>query len=154
MPPPMANALEPDHVLIARPPDVVRQLLATDLADAGFHVSTADGCREGAEIMERDAPAVVLVDMALRAPHPRYLFAIASALRPETRFVALTPFGHDREVAEAIELGAFCCLQLPVSADELVRTVRVAGTSALQVRHTGLARGRAPLPSVRGGTSG
>lgn len=118
--------MELDHVLVVRPPDPIREVLLDDLQEEARTVSTADDCLAALRMLTAGAPAVVLVDMLLRDPHPRALVALSLELGRAPVFLGLAPCGHDEALAEAIDLGMFCCLRLPITEEDLLDAVSLA----------------------------
>jgi DNA-binding NtrC family response regulator len=124
--------LERRHILLVRAPDLVRPLLIHDLEGAGYEVTPVDTSSAAISVLEKRAPIVVLIDMDGATPHPRGVFAEASMLHPAPRVIALAPFGHERGFRDAIAMGAFCCLPLPVTRELLLEAVRTAEHAAGQ----------------------
>ena len=116
------------RVVIADDHAVVRggleQLLATadDIDLVGI---AADGV-EAVEIVRRERPDVVLMDLSMPT-----LDGVEATRRivtedPEARVVVLTSFGDDRHIADALHAGAVGYLLKHAGPDELLDAIRAA----------------------------
>jgi DNA-binding NarL/FixJ family response regulator len=89
-------------------------------------VAVARGGREAVEVIERDRPDVVLMDLSM--PDLDGIAATRQALAraPETNIVILTSFSDRQKIVEAIEAGALGYLLKDAEPDELLRGIRAA----------------------------
>jgi len=116
------------RVVIADDHGVVRsglgQLLST--ADDILLVGTAADGEEAVEIVAREHPDVVLMDLSM--PNLDGVEATRRIVRsdPDARVIVLTSFGDDRHIADALDAGAVGYLLKHAGPDELLDAIRSA----------------------------
>jgi DNA-binding NarL/FixJ family response regulator len=127
------------RILIVEDDEPTRDRLARALMDhPELEVAAAVGtCREGLIALRREAPEVLLVDLALPDGSGVQLIRAARALSSDTLSMVVTVFGDEKSVLGAIEAGARGYL-LKDSASESI------GTAVLQL----LAGGSPITPAI------
>jgi DNA-binding NarL/FixJ family response regulator len=127
------------RILIVEDDEPTRDRLARALMDhPELEVAAAVGtCREGLLALRREAPEVLLVDLALPDGSGVQLIRAARALSSDTLSMVVTVFGDEKSVLGAIEAGARGYL-LKDSASESI------GTAVLQL----LAGGSPITPAI------
>lgn len=116
------------RVVIADDHAVVRggleQLLST-AADIELVGVAANG-REAVEIVQRERPDVVLMDLSMPEVDGVEATRQIVAADPEARVVVLTSFGDDRHITDALRAGAVGYLLKHAGPDELLDAIRAA----------------------------
>ncbi|MDX2089523.1 MAG: response regulator [Kofleriaceae bacterium] len=127
-------------VLIIEDDPHVRRFLRAALAGHGHTVAEATTVAEGLAELEREKPAVVLLDLGL--PDGDGL-AVLRALRPDSRVpvIVLSARGQEGDKVAALDAGADDYLTKPFGAGELLARIRVA------LRHA-MASGMSAIPDV------
>jgi DNA-binding NarL/FixJ family response regulator len=87
-------------------------------------VGAAGTAREGAELLGREAPDVLLVDLGLPDGSGIDLIRAARQLSADTQAMVVTVFGDEKTVVEAIEAGARGYLLKDGSDAEIVAAVQ------------------------------
>ena len=127
------------RILIVEDDEPTRsRLLRALAAHAELEVAAAVGtCREALLALRRDAPEVLLVDLALPDGNGIELIRAARALSSDILSMVVTVFGDEKSVLGAIEAGARGYLLKDASADGV-------GTAILQL----LAGGSPITPAI------
>jgi PAS domain S-box-containing protein len=105
---------------------VSRHVLGQALANAGLPYVTAQSGGEALQLIDREQPSIVLLDMVMPPPDGYQILRILRA-RAETRdlpVVVLTAIDADDEIAKAFEAGADDFVRKPFKPVELVARVR------------------------------
>lgn len=113
----------PAHVIAVDDDPSIRELIGHYLGDHGFRVSPVAGGRALAELMARDAPDLVVLD--LRLPGEDGL-QIARSLRERSKvpIIILTGLHEEADRVMGLELGADDYLTKPFSPRELLARIR------------------------------
>jgi two-component system KDP operon response regulator KdpE len=122
-------------------PAIVR-FLRTGLTGHGYTVLTAGTGRAALEIMERDSPNLVVLDLGLPDMDGLDIIIQLRASRSMIPLIVLSSRGEERSKVEALELGADDYLVKPFGMDELIARVRVAQ------RHQLMREGERPVFQV------
>jgi DNA-binding NarL/FixJ family response regulator len=116
------------RVVIADDHAIVRggleQLLST--ADDLLLVGTAADGEEVVEIVARERPDVVLMDLSMPNVDGVGATRRIVAANPEARVIVLTSFGDDRHIADALDAGAVGYMLKHAGPDELLDAIRAA----------------------------
>ncbi len=116
------------RVVIADDHAVVRggleQLLST--TDDIVLVGAATDGAEAVEIVERERPDVVLMDLSMPTLDGVEATRRIVAANGEARVIVLTSFGDDRHIADALDAGAVGYLLKHAGPDELLDAIRAA----------------------------
>ena len=108
------------RVLVVDDDASIRRLVRVILEDAGFDVIEAEDGRTALEIVDRDSPEVLLLDLNMPVMDGRELFQRLQehGTRPRTIIVSSGPSERTRQ-----ELGAEASLQKPFGPEDLVEKV-------------------------------
>ena len=117
-----------DHPLVRA---AVRQAISGSDIEV---VGDATDCAEALELSESMAPDLILLDLDLPGRSGLEFLREIRPRLPDTRIVVLTVSGADRDLVEAIRLGAAGYLTKDITGDRLLNQVRAA------------IRGELPLP--------
>jgi DNA-binding response OmpR family regulator len=117
-----------EGVLIVEDDDDLRELCGHLLAGAGYSVSVAASAPDALAALDREVPAVILLDLTI----PGSAEAIAAAVRARTELagtalVVVSGVVHLEEAARA--LGAAAWVRKPYLLDELLHAVRSSYSS-------------------------
>jgi DNA-binding NarL/FixJ family response regulator len=116
------------RVVIADDHAIVRggleQLLST--ADDLLLVGTAADGDEVVEIVARERPDVVLMDLSMPNVDGVGATRRIVAANPDARVIVLTSFGDDRHIADALDAGAVGYMLKHAGPDELLDAIRAA----------------------------
>ena len=95
-------------VLIVEDDEETRGYIADALGGEGgsYVVTTAATLEQGVELLEREPPDVMLVDLGLPDGNGLELIQRSRRLSSETRALVISVFGDERSVITAIEAGA------------------------------------------------
>ncbi len=127
-------------VIVDDDADIVR-VAATRLRAAGYQVLSAADGEGGLQLIRKERPAIVLLDLMMPKIHG---FAVCQELRrdpsfEQTRIIISSAKSYPVDVAKAKELGADVYLMKPYDLEELVETVKavLATRSNLSVKFWG-----------------
>jgi DNA-binding response OmpR family regulator len=106
-------------VLIVDDEPAIRNLERVILKSAGYEVLTASNGAEALEVLEHNAPSILVLDMAMPVMDGRSLFKRLDRLghRPPVLVVA-----SEARVAQR-ELGAEGCLEKPFAPEDLIARI-------------------------------
>jgi two-component system response regulator (stage 0 sporulation protein F) len=103
----------------------IRLMLRTALETEGFDVLEASNGREALEIIRRDNPDVMILDLNMPVMDGMaVLEQLKSMPDPKPRVVVLTAYGSIPTAVKATRLGALDFLEKPITPDELRDTIR------------------------------
>ncbi len=110
-------------LLVVDDDPAIRRALQAELAAAGYRVATAEDGESGLAVFEREAPDLVLTDLAMPR---RDGFGLIAAIRAgrQTPVLVLTVRGGDQDKVRALDLGADDYVLKPFSMSELLARVR------------------------------
>ena len=123
------------RVLIANQQPIVRHGLRVLLAnEPDLHVigETDDG-GEAVRMARRLRPDVVLIDLSIPTLDGISVTRLICAEMPDTQVVVMTGVNEDTAAIEAIRAGAAAYLLKDSRTDELLRTIRGAGTGQVAI---------------------
>ncbi len=106
--------------------DAIRTLLTGFLQDEGFRVLEGTSGAEAPQIVQRESPDLVLMD--LRMPDGSGMQALESvhAKAPEIPVLIMTAYDSSSAAIQAIQQGAYDYITKPFDLEELLHTVRRA----------------------------
>ena len=109
-------------VLVIEDDDAVRELFALALEDAGYRVLVAADGRAGLEVLQREQPHLVLLDMRMpRFNGWEFAASYRAAPPPHAPIIVMTA---GRDIAtKAEDVGAVGHLSKPFDLDELLSVV-------------------------------
>lgn len=113
-------------VLIVDDEPHVRRLIQAALARADYATSEAKNAREALDIVRKEHPEVVLLDLGLPDRDGLELVPIIKKLQTETTLIIVSAREATEEKVTALDLGADDYLTKPFDTDELLARVRVA----------------------------
>lgn len=120
------------RVMVVDDHPLVRSAVARALTADGMVVAAeASSAEEALVVAPLVAPDVLLLDIALPGMNGVDLVRELAPRLPATKIVMLTVSASDRDVAEAVRLGARGYLTKDVSPEALVRAVRATQTDEL-----------------------
>ena len=96
-----------------------RLTLDAALSSLGLKVVTAVNGTEALDRLERDRPAVMLLDLKIPAPDGLDVLRHAARLHPEVRVIIITAHGDVDNAIAAMKLGAADFIQKPFSLQEI-----------------------------------
>lgn len=132
----------PLKILVVDDEPAIVRFLRTGLTGHGYTVLTAGTGRAALEIMERDSPNLVVLDLGLPDMDGLDIIIQLRASRSMIPLIVLSSRGEERSKVEALELGADDYLVKPFGMDELIARVRVAQ------RHQLMREGERPVFQV------
>ena len=123
--------LTPRTILVVEDERPMRTLLASILSREGYRVRLAANGAEGLEVLRRDRPDLVLLDLGLPHLSGAAFRAVQRKMQPDVAAIPdVVVSGSENAMAEAERLGAVSCLRKPFLPADIVRIV---------VEHTGFA---------------
>jgi two-component system KDP operon response regulator KdpE len=132
----------PLKILVVDDEPAIVRFLRTGLTGHGYTVLTAGTGRAALEILERDQPGLVVLDLGLPDMDGLDIIIQSRATRSMIPIIVLSSRGEERSKVEALELGADDYLVKPFGMDELIARVRVAQ------RHQLMREGERPVFKV------
>ena len=136
-------------ILIVDDEDNVRESLREVLSDEGYHVvDTADSTRVR-ELIEREKPGLVLLDIWMPQVDGIELLKEIKSQEPEILVIMISGHGNIHTAVTATKFGAFDFIEKPLSLDGLLLAVQRALNEmpAAQARR---ARAKSRRPSANG----
>jgi len=113
-------------ILIVDDEDDVRESVREVLSDEGYHVvDTADSTRVR-ELIEKEKPGLVLLDIWMPQIDGIELLKEIKSQEPEINVVMISGHGNIHTAVTATKFGAFDFIEKPLSLDGLLLTVRRA----------------------------
>jgi two-component system cell cycle sensor histidine kinase/response regulator CckA len=112
-----------ERVLVAEDDPAVRALTLRVLQSAGYKVVGVENGAEAVRATERDAFALVLLDVVMPEMSGREAFKALRAAQPGARIVLTSGYTADIEIRELVQ-GGQTFLQKPYDPEELLRLVR------------------------------
>jgi two-component system KDP operon response regulator KdpE len=132
----------PLKILVVDDEPAIVRFLRTGLTGHGYTVLTAGTGRAALEILERDSPNLMVLDLGLPDMDGLDIIIQLRATRSMIPIIVLSSRGEERSKVEALELGADDYLVKPFGMDELIARVRVAQ------RHQLMREGERPVFQV------
>ena len=110
-------------VLIVEDDSILQEVVKARLENAGYEVTAAGDGFEGVKKFTEECPDIVLMDIWM--PHIDGIAAIKEIKRrdPRAQIIAITAFGPQFKVKEALEAGAVDSLHKPFPEGEPVKTI-------------------------------
>ena len=113
-------------ILIVDDEDDVRESVREVLSDEGYHVvDTADSTRVR-ELIEREKPGLVLLDIWMPQIDGIELLKQIKSQDPEINAIMISGHGNIHTAVTATKFGAFDFIEKPLSLDGLLLTVQRA----------------------------
>ncbi len=108
----------------------IRQSLSGALSDEGFSVLTAEDGEKAFQIIEREIPEVVLLDIWMPGIDGMETLKRIKMRYPEIQVIMISGHGTIETAVRATKLGAFDFIEKPLSLDKVILTI----THALNFR--------------------
>lgn len=119
-------------ILIIEDDYPIQRFLRSALIGAGYHVADAETGREGINLIVRQHPELLLLDLGLPDMDG---IAVIKELREWSHIpiVVLSARGQEKDKVQALDAGADDYLTKPFSVDELLARIRVALRHSLRI---------------------
>ncbi len=114
------------EILVIDDEAAMREVLEMRLGGWGYEVHLAETAAEGLAIAEREAPDVVISDVALPDRSGLELVGALRELDPERPVILITAYGTIDAAVEAMKLGALDFLTKPLDYEKLAATLEAA----------------------------
>ncbi len=107
------------HVVVIDDEVNAAAALETLLREDGYEVASAHDAHGGLQLLEKDAPDVVLTDLRMPGMDGIELLSRIKQIRPETMVILMTAYGTVKTAVRAMKLGAEDYLGKPIDVEEL-----------------------------------
>ncbi|MDQ7065694.1 MAG: sigma-54 dependent transcriptional regulator [candidate division KSB1 bacterium] len=104
----------------------VRQVLVTQLKDAGFQVEEAQSGHEAKRLIDRRAYDVIICDLVMESVSGIDVLMHSKRVNSDAEVIMLTAFGSVETAVQALQSGAFHYITKPHNREELIVTVQRA----------------------------
>jgi DNA-binding NtrC family response regulator len=132
-------------LLLVDDDEAFRTVMAAELGNLGFSITTASSGEEAVTLLEEHRPDVILLDLKLPDLSGMEVLKQAGEKSPESEVIMLTGHGSIDSAIESIRMGASDYVSKPCPLDELeIRIQRALERQALRHRTTLLEHGLAP----------
>ena len=102
------------------------ETLADILGMAGFYVESAEGGKEGIEMVKERFFNVVLMDIKLPGMNGVDAFKAIKKISPKTRAIMMTAYAVEELIEEALNACAFTVLYKPFDMDKVLDLIKRA----------------------------
>ena len=99
-------------------------VLSLVINKAGYTTYTANDGRTGIEMLHKESPAVVVLDLRMPGMDGIEVLKQIKKISSETPVIIITAYSRVQSAVEAIKLGAYDYLSKPFDNDEIVITVQ------------------------------
>jgi DNA-binding NtrC family response regulator len=89
---------------------------------AGFQVSEARDGTQASELLKQEHYPLVVLDLKMPGKPALELLREIKAETPESKVIIVTAFGDTLSYRQAMDAGAFACLDKPVKRKEILET--------------------------------
>ena len=113
-------------VLVVDDEDVIRETVREILADEGYRVIAATEGSEVLQLVAREAPDVILLDIWMPDLDGIVLLKQIRSVHPDARVIMISGHGSIHTAVTATKLGAFDFIEKPLSLDGLLATIKRA----------------------------
>lgn len=113
-------------VLIVDDENLLRTSLSKYLENQGFETASAENLKVAREIIIKDEPEIVLLDVNLPDGNGIEFLEWAKNLYPDILFIIITAHGRIRDAITAIKNGAFDYLEKPLEMEEVLLNLKKA----------------------------
>lgn len=114
------------RILVVDDDTNLRRTVCDILEAKGYVPTTASTGQEALESVEREAPAVALIDLRMEDLSGTEVLRTIKRRSPETECIVLTGHASQTSAIEAVNLGAYGYLQKPYDVDQLLVTIQRA----------------------------
>ena len=134
------------NIVVIEDEDAIRDVVAYNLARAGFEVATADNGREGLELVRDQSPGLVVLDLMLPELDG---IEVCRSMRADPAMrdipvIMLTAKAGDDDVWAGWQAGASYYLTKPFDLEELVRYLHHLEAAELVAELSGSVTGPGP----------
>ena len=120
-------------IILVDDEELFRERLAKAFSQRGFTVFTAGNFDEAMRVIDKQKPALGLIDLKMPGRSGLELIAAARQSNPEMQIVVLTGYGSIATATEAIRLGALYYLPKPADVDDILAAFARNPQLALEV---------------------
>lgn len=113
-------------VLIVDDEKAIRQSLSGILSDEGFEVSAAANGYEALQMIEAEAPDLVLLDIWMQGIDGIETLKEIKKNHPHIQVILISGHGNVETAVKATKLGAFDLIEKPLSVDKVIVTINNA----------------------------
>ena len=119
----MKNNLQ---ILVVDDEQLIRWSLDKSLSKQGFQVQTAESGEQALEIMAKESPDLVLLDISLPGIDGLETLELIKQEDPSVAVIMITALGVLETAVKAMQLGAFDYIHKPFNIDELIVIIEKA----------------------------
>ncbi len=112
-----------DKILIVDDEDLIRWSLRQKFTNWGYHVSEAPDGKSAIELVEKEEPDLVLLDIRLPDMNGLDVLRAVKEKQPRIVVIMMTAYGVLEDAVTALRLGAYDFVAKPLNFDELSVTV-------------------------------
>jgi two-component system nitrogen regulation response regulator NtrX len=109
-----------DTILIVDDEPAILNTLSGVLSDEGYHVVTANGGSAALELLQREAPAIVLLDIWMPGLDGLETLQRIKRIRPQQTVVMMSGHGSIETAVRATKLGAYDYIEKPLSSEKVL----------------------------------
>ncbi|HUJ79674.1 MAG TPA: sigma-54 dependent transcriptional regulator [Nitrospiria bacterium] len=109
-----------DTVLIVDDEPAILNTLSGVLSDEGYHVVTANGGAAALEVLQRESPAIVLLDIWMPGLDGLETLQRIKRMRPHQTVVMMSGHGSIETAVRATKLGAYDYIEKPLSSEKVL----------------------------------
>ena len=111
-------------ILLIDDEEQIRMIFQVMLAEAGYHVLTAESGRHGLRLLEHQEVDLILVDLFMPDMDGLELIPVLRKTRPATKIIAITAGEGVRNYLDTAKyMGAHATLKKPLNLQELLDAV-------------------------------
>jgi len=121
-----------EQILVVDDNATVRSSLSAVLSDEGFDVSTVADAEETFEFLEKNVPAVILLDIWLPGMSGMDVLERVKKTHPETTVIMISGHGTIDISVQAMKLGAYGFIEKPLSLENVLQQIQHALESRRQ----------------------
>ncbi|MFH0726318.1 MAG: sigma-54 dependent transcriptional regulator [Pseudomonadota bacterium] len=113
-------------ILVVDDEKAIRQTLSGILSDEGFEVSSASNGYEALQIIDAEAPDLVLLDIWMQGIDGIETLKEIKKNHPHIQVILISGHGSVETAVKATKLGAFDLIEKPLSIDKVIVTINNA----------------------------
>jgi two-component system, response regulator RegA len=120
-------------ILLVDDEEMFRERLARAFCQRGFTTFTAGNFDEALRVIDKEKPALGVIDLKMPGRSGLELITAAKGKNPDMELVVLTGYGSIATATEAIRLGALSYLPKPADVDDILGAFARNPTLALEM---------------------